>query len=702
MQTAVNPQTGETAVLVGDKWQKAEHVATNPQGQKAYLVGGQWMSEGGPVALPAPKQQPEPSAIERVGRGMLDPFLGAAQLYRRGMAAATTLGGAFPNPVGDYFEREAKDLDRIATRSESDYQAARQQGGLAPTDPGTDWWRVAGNVVSPANVWMAGAIPIKSGMSKLQLAGRGAGLGAAGAAAQPVTSGQDNFWTTKAIQTGVGAAAGAVATPLLSKVTDAVVPRINALVQRFGNASATAGAQASLRTDEIIAQALKETNQSLDDLPATYIRHLRQEVSSALKSGKQLDAASLMRSKDFEALGVAPTRGQITRDATQFATERNLRGTPAGAPLMDRFTEQNQRLAELLNPGRPQEPFQAGDLISSTLKNADEGMRRTVSSMYQTARQETGKDAAVPLQGLAQDAANVLERFRDKVPAGVRARLESYGLFNGTQTRVYSPQEADDLIKLINDHVGSDRATNTALDQLRQAVKRSMMEGEVPDVFKQAREAAAKRFKLQELIPAFDDAAQGRTAPDDFVRKFIVNGKARDVQAMAELLRQTNPEAAEEARKQLAAVLQRAAFGNNAAGDKIFTPERYSTALRNIGTEKLRAFFSPEEIERFSTVGRVGAYINAIPTAAPVSTSNSGVPVVNAMLKTIPRTGMASAVLASVLNPINSARSVNRALSDVAPVLTPNVTPAQAEILARVLAGAGVGAGSLGASPLQK
>lgn len=45
MKTATNPDTGETVVLVGDQWQKAEKTATGEGGAKAYLVGGQWMSD---------------------------------------------------------------------------------------------------------------------------------------------------------------------------------------------------------------------------------------------------------------------------------------------------------------------------------------------------------------------------------------------------------------------------------------------------------------------------------------------------------------------------------------------------------------------------------------------------------------------------------------------------------------------------------
>lgn len=717
MQTAVNPQTGETAVLVGDKWQKAEHVAKDANGNAAYFVGGQWMTDQGPSNLPAPasnkptfRDKVLASAPYQTLRGLADPAIGLAQLFGRGAEAATSLGGVLPNPVSEYFARENAELDKYIKGSEAEILEARKKT-QAPTlsglvtgqqpDPGMSGWRFAGNVASPVNWGIGKLLPIQSGATAAKTALTAAKAGAAAGATQTVEDTDTGYWGKKAVQTGLGAATSAATAPLLNKVTQAVIPRVNALISKFTEAGARQGAQASRETDQLIAQALKEVGQNAEDLPAAYMQQLKQQVVTALKAGKKLDPATMMRADDFKALGIVPTKGQVTRDATQFALERNIRGTEAGRPLMDRFTAQNQKLAELLRSGNPQEAFQAGELISGTLKKADEGMRKQVSSMYQAARQEAGKDANVPLQGLAQDAAAVIEDFGEKVPGAVKSRLASFGILGGKQTKVYTPEEADKLLKLINEHVGSDAPTNRALDRLRAAVKRTMTDGAVDDVFAPAREAAAKRFKLQDLIPALDDAAQGRTAPDDFVKRFVVQGKAKDVQGMVELLRQTNPEAAAEAKKQVASVLERAAFGENAAGDKIFSPERFARALRNIGTEKLKAFYTPQEIEQFSRISRVGTYINSTPTAAPVSTSNSGVPVVNALMKVTPKASTASAILAPVLNSVKNTRAVNDALSNVGPVSSANITPEQARILARLLSSSSVAGGVLGASAVQ-
>jgi hypothetical protein len=45
IQTATNPQTGETVALVDGQWVPVGQTATNNQGQKAYLVNNQWMTD---------------------------------------------------------------------------------------------------------------------------------------------------------------------------------------------------------------------------------------------------------------------------------------------------------------------------------------------------------------------------------------------------------------------------------------------------------------------------------------------------------------------------------------------------------------------------------------------------------------------------------------------------------------------------------
>ena len=55
IQTATNPETGERVALVNGSWVPYTQSATSDQGQKAFLVGGRWVTDG-PTAAPKPEE----------------------------------------------------------------------------------------------------------------------------------------------------------------------------------------------------------------------------------------------------------------------------------------------------------------------------------------------------------------------------------------------------------------------------------------------------------------------------------------------------------------------------------------------------------------------------------------------------------------------------------------------------------------------
>ena len=86
MQTATNPQTGETAVLVGGAWKKAEQIAANDKGEKAYLVEGSWLTDNGGAAS-------KPT-------GSLTRAAGLATRAVGPIAAGAAAGAAIGAPIG--------------------------------------------------------------------------------------------------------------------------------------------------------------------------------------------------------------------------------------------------------------------------------------------------------------------------------------------------------------------------------------------------------------------------------------------------------------------------------------------------------------------------------------------------------------------------------------------------------------------------
>jgi hypothetical protein len=186
-------------------------------------------------------------------------------------------------------------------------------------------------------------------------------------------------------------------------------------------------------------------------------------------------------------------------------------------------------------------------------------------------------------------------------------------------------------------HAKGDSAAAMAIGKVRDALHASPIESTAGDeakaAFDVARKAAGERFGLQKAIPALKDAVDGKTSSDDFVKKYILNGKTDDVSKLASFLKDKSPESHAQAKSQIGEYLNAAAFGVDTAGDTPFATARFSKALANLGDDKLAAFFTSDEISKLKQLSRVGAYIHAIPNAAPVSTSNSGAPVTNALMQ---------------------------------------------------------------------
>jgi hypothetical protein len=176
-----------------------------------------------------------PEAPSGVMQGLRDLVNAPAQLLSEALPAGVT---ERVNALNNWLADQGLPLERLGeggvsqqiAEQEQAYQQARQAAG----EEGVDWGRIGGNVGGTlAGGWA-------SGISRLlpqaaSLGGRlaqGAGIGAAtGALTTPVTGG-DDFWTQKAIQTGIGAGAGAAG--------EAVIGGLGALGRNAGRADVRA------------------------------------------------------------------------------------------------------------------------------------------------------------------------------------------------------------------------------------------------------------------------------------------------------------------------------------------------------------------------------------------------------------------------------------------------------------------------------
>jgi hypothetical protein len=489
------------------------------------------------------------------------------------------------------------------------------------------------------------------------------------------------------------AGAGAMGGGLLGSVAKPVGQAIGSLARRFAPVDNVAMSDYQRQTIEKVAD---ELGIDVAKMPAQMGNYIANEAQKAFKTGSGLDPVALARKAEFESLGMKPLLGQITREPTQFAQERNLRG--AGQPIQERLTEQNVRLQNLF--GAPalsaETPYKAGQQIASTLGKQEQAMAENVRSLYKAARESAGKDLEIPMGGLADEYMTVLDQFGDKVPSGVRNQFKKYGLEGMKQTKLFTVEEADKLTKVINANVSNDPATNAALTQLRNAVRDSVMGVDAQGgVFAPAVKAAKERFQTLEQIPAMKAALEGAD-PEKFVSKYVMQGGVNDVKRLATALRK-DPETFNQARAQIAEDIRRAAFGEGVTGDTAIRPEMLAKKLREL-KDKLPAFFEPDEINKYETAMRVANYIEKHPNAAPVNTSNSLTaflmqnPLVKGLEK-LPIVGGTIGLAKAGAGEIQKQAVTSRAMNAKVPSEAIGLTDAQRKLLSKALGRTGAAVG---------
>jgi hypothetical protein len=480
--------------------------------------------------------------------------------------------------------------------------------------------------------------------------------------------------------------------------------------------------------DAVVRQALADQGMRMEDAPKVILDSVRRQIGEAMAGGAKLDPAAALRKAQFEALGMvddaAPTLGQLTRDPIRYAQERNLSGividTPQGPgnPLATRFQAQNQRLQGVFDEAgasQAADRVSAGQMMLDELGAANQRAQQSVRDAYAAFRNSTGRDLNLPLQGLAQDYADTLGRFDEAIPAAVRKKFEGLGLLGGQQQRLLTIEGAEDLIKTINANTDpANKPAFRALGELRAAVERAIADGadaaqtgtgaEAAMLAKEARGTAAGVFQTMRDVPALAAAAKD-VAPDRFVQQFLLNAPVREADGMATILRQ-NPEVWQQARAQVADYLKRAAFGENLTGDKLVAPERLARTLQAIGPEKLKVFFTPDELVRLNLAAKVAADINTVPAGArnAVNYSNTAAGVFNLLQRLADAPGVRQIPgvrsLANQAGEIVNERAVNSALQ--APQLATKppaeLSPEALRALQRLFAPAAVAGGALAGS----
>lgn len=418
----------------------------------------------------------------------------------------------------------------------------------------------------------------------------------------------------------------------------AVMPKADRIVQAEGT----------------IEMAAQKAGIDWQAVPQNVRNGLRQEIADALATGRELDPAALRRLVSFRVTGTTPTTGMLSQNPVTITREQNLARVAANSddPALQKLPLlQNRNMGQLLSvidetgAARAPDAMGAGQSAVGALRSRAASEQERIGALYKAARGTDGR--SLPLEGgtfttranqlldeanigsfLPQDIANKMNAIATgKFPLTVDV-AEQLKTSIGQLQRGASDGNARRALGLVRQALDEAPLQNSAKAggaQLAIAgeVMPSTQAGEESiRAFNAARSANRAWRQRVERNPALSAVVDDGIEPDQFVSRFIV-GKGATAKDVASLRGELGDAATKDIRDHLALHLRNAATNNTDDITK-FSNDAYRRALRDIGEDKLKVFFTAEELQKLKAVGDAAKYMQAQPAGSAVNNSNSG------------------------------------------------------------------------------
>lgn len=386
---------------------------------------------------------------------------------------------------------------------------------------------------------------------------------------------------------------------------------------------------------------------------AEAVRPSTAEAQTGARSGgaAAVEAGALRQAKANELpVPIKLTEGQKTRDFGQQRFERETaKDAEMGAPIRQRFEEQNAKLQQNFDAFIDQTGAETADLRSAGLA-VDKALRSRVAkgkteirTLYKEAEKSGEMEAPVTLEGLVRhlddslpeaEVANVLKTARAKaIQLGVAREGESGALV----AQPVSLKNAELFRRSIN------AATNAEPTNIRQAsIMKSLVDESTDGVggkaYQKARAARARFARdyenvglVKNLVGQKRGSSDRKIALEDVVRRSVIEPSTSldDVRQIRRLL-QTEGPGGQQAWKELQGAtlnyLKDEATKNVARdqlGNPIVSPAQLDRALSKLDKNgKLDFVFGKKGAEMLRTVNDVAKDVLVAPPGA-VNTSNT-------------------------------------------------------------------------------
>ncbi len=522
-----------------------------------------------------------------------------------------------------------------------------------------------------------------------------------------------NSFGSVARNTLIGAGSGAVLAPTLGWVGNKAAGGISNLVDRWK------GFERGVPTVDDVSKLPGFT-----DLPISQQNRILQDAQEQMARTGNIDPASLARKSNIIANGGTPTQSMVTRNAGDWAQERNLAKTlqqspnPAlraqGEKLNNVFVTNDQAFGSRLRSLSEDLPTGTSEAYGNTamgvINDIQRSSQRQVGDLYRQIRNSVGDEVGakpntlldtineLSLSPAADPIVDATHRFM--VKKGILTRAEDGSLQpEGTM----SVSQAEGLRQHIT---AQPNAFGKA--QLINALDRDVLDTVGGDAFASARGAARARFEaldnpaVQRVLSTYGELQQGRTA-QNFIQQHVIGAPVQDLDAMSGTVRTLGT-------PEQQSLFQQALEGgimkhledraiNPVTGQ--FSGTALHKAVTEIGNDRLGLFMRPDRLEKLDSLRQAAVDATVQPAHSAVNASNSGAtvlgmghpnfagPGIKALLPDITHEFLPSAVLNAPQN-IAAKQAVNHALR--ARGMPPGTAPNDLTMRIARMLGTGAGA----------
>lgn len=444
---------------------------------------------------------------------------------------------------------------------------------------------------------------------------------------------------------------------LLGNMAGGLLPGVGAAAVNTGKRM-MAPAMGTPDLDVKLSSIIERAGGDYSKFPENVRRSLRAELAGSLQAGKELDPAAVARLADFKAVGATPTRGMVSQNPVQITREMNLAKIAAnsaddglhGLPLLQ--NQNNQTLIQSLNNAGGAsgvDALGAGRVINDKISGTYSGLKAAEKQAWEAAKNSPGYKQAIFPDGL--NAA--MREVGDEALTGYLPEpITDYMAAFQTGQQPFTPQHYKNLRSMLSGELAKGgneaAAARSAIRGLDSVPMRPLTEtgrdiGMAPvtsgmaaalrnsdaqpqsaiDAINQAREATAAQYRYAESSPLVKAALSGgRSAdPEKIAQSFVINGTLKDAQSVAQ---EVGPQGIQTIRDALATHIKKQALSGASDETGKVSQAALNAALRKIGDEKLKLFFSPEEVAGLKATGRVATYMQNQPVGSAVNNSNSG------------------------------------------------------------------------------